>query len=136
MKARTANKRKPHDLTPAMEWIIGSVGAALFLFGLTFLTIEGMRGENEPGQVSFRVDEIVHTEGAYLVRYTARNHGSQTLADVQISAHVLDGTAEVEVARAAIDYLPGDSTHSGGFYLRENPELHRLEIRAEGYQEP
>jgi uncharacterized protein (TIGR02588 family) len=136
MSTHGAKKRKPHDLTPAMEWIIGSFGAALFLFGLTFLTVEGMRGDNEPGSVSFRVDEIVHTEGAYLVRYTARNHGSQTLADVQISAHVLDGTAELEVARAAIDYLPGDSSHSGGFYLRENPERHRLEIRAEGYQEP
>lgn len=136
MSTHKTKQRKSHDLTPAMEWILGGIGAVLFLLGLTFLVAEGLRGENEPGAITFRIDAIVHTDGAYLVRYTARNHGSQTLADVQISAYVLEGSAELEVARAAIDYLPGDSTRSGGFYLQENPEHHRLEIRAEGYQEP
>lgn len=136
MSTHRTKQGRRHDPTPALEWIVGSIGAALFLLGLAFLLIEGMRGENAPGAVSFHVDEIVRTEGAYLVRYTAHNHGSQTLAGVQISAYVFDGAEQIDVVRAVIDYLPGDSKRSGGFYLRENPKRHRLEIRAEGYQEP
>lgn len=119
-----------------MEWILGTFGAVLFLCGLAFLALQGFREQDEPAAVSFSVDEIVPTRGTYLVRFTAHNHGSRTLADVQISARVFDGDEPIELARAQIDFLPGDSTRSGGVFLQQDPARHRLEIRAEGFQDP
>jgi uncharacterized protein (TIGR02588 family) len=134
--SKTAQSSKQHETTPLLEWILGGLGVALFAWAVGFLVLEGWRGHDRPGGVEIRVEEIVPTDDAYIVRYEAQNEGTQTLVDVHISAVVLDATSEIERAEAVIDFLPGQSLRRGGFYLREDPRKYQLEIRVEGYQEP
>jgi uncharacterized protein (TIGR02588 family) len=135
MNARSKQSKR-QESTPAMEWILGGIGAVLFLSAIAFLTVEGLRGDDRPDAISFRVEEIIPMNDAFLVRYSAQNSGTQTLADLQVRAEVFDGTTVVDEAEGTLDFLPGQSQRSGGFYLREDPKKYRLEIRAEGYQEP
>jgi uncharacterized protein (TIGR02588 family) len=119
-----------------LEWILGGVGVVLFASAIAFLIYEGSRGQDQPGGVEIRIDEIIPTDDAYLVSYRAHNQGTQTLVDLHISARVVDGTTELERVEAGIDFLPGESSRQGGFYLREDPRKYRLEVRVGGYQEP
>jgi uncharacterized protein (TIGR02588 family) len=129
-------KRKSHDDTPAIEWMLGIIGALLFLSAVGFLMYEGSRGQDHASAITISVTEVLPVQDAYLVRYAAHNDGTQTLADVQLSARLFDGNSQIESVQGQLDFLPGDSTRAGGFYLRNDPRRYRLEIRAEGYQEP
>jgi uncharacterized protein (TIGR02588 family) len=128
--------KQSQETTPLLEWILGGLGVLLFLGAVGFLLFEGSNGEDRPAEVEIHVDEIVPARNAYIVRYRAHNAGTQTLVDVRISATLYDDARVVEQAEAAIDFLPGQSWRRGGFYLREDPRQHRLEIKVGGYQEP
>src|SRR5512138_1686032 len=136
MSPKTARAGKRHDATPLLEWVLGGIGVVLFVGAIAFLTYEEFRGADRVSGVEIHIDEIVRTHDAYLVRYRAHNQGTQTLVDLRIVARVLDGTTERERVEAGIDFLPGESWRRGGFYLREDPQKYRIEIRAGGYQEP
>jgi uncharacterized protein (TIGR02588 family) len=135
MNKRAENK-KAHDVTPLLEWILGVVGALLFVVGITHLTVEGLRGEDRPAEITFTVNEVLPAGEGFLVRYTAHNRGTQTLAELHLKAEMIAGSTVMDEAQATLDFLPGQSSRSGGFYLQEDPNRYRLEIRAEGYQEP
>jgi uncharacterized protein (TIGR02588 family) len=136
MNKHARNRKAPHDATPLLEWILGGIGAVLFVVGIAYLTIEGLRGEDRPAEITFTVDEVLPAGNGFLVRYSAHNQGTQTLAEVQLRAEIIAGTTVMDEAQSTLDFLPGQSSRSGGFYLREDPSRYRLEIRAEGYQEP
>jgi len=122
--------------TPALEWILGAAGTVLLLACIGYLLYRGGQEDEKAGDVSVQVANISQVGSSYLVRFTARNEGTQTLASLNVSARLLDGDTEVSTAQAVIDYLPGRSMRSGGFYFTEDPRRHRLELRAEGYQSP
>lgn len=136
MSPKTSRARRQRDTPPLLEWLLGGVGVVLFVGAIAFLLYEGTRGHDRPAAVEIRVDDILPIGDAYLVRYQAHNRGTLTLVDLNVSARVLDGDAELERADARIDFLPGESSRKGGFYLQEDPRAYRLEIRAGGYQEP
>ena len=131
-----AKNGKPHDVTPVLEWILGAIGALLFLAAIAYLTIEGLRGEDRPAQIIFTVDEVLPAGNGFLVRYSAHNQGTQTLAELHLKAEIVAGTTVMDEAQSTLDFLPGQSSRSGGFYLREDPSRYRLEIRAEGFRKP
>jgi uncharacterized protein (TIGR02588 family) len=132
----SAKNRKAHDATPLLEWILGTIGALLFVAGVAYLTIEGLRGEDRPAEITFTVDEVLRAGDGFLVRYSAHNQGTQTLAEVHLKAEIVAGTTVMDEAQSTLDFLPGQSSRSGGFYLQEDPNRYRLELRVEGYQEP
>lgn len=136
MSPKTSKTRRQHDTTPLLEWLLGSIGVVLFIGAIVFLLYEGTRGHDQPAAVEIRVDDIIQVGDSYLVRYRARNRGTLTLVDLHVSARVFDGSTERERAEATIDFLPGESSRKGGFYLREDPRKYRLDIRVNGYQEP
>lgn len=136
MTEKKTRARKRHDATPLLEWVLGGIGVLLFLGAIAFLVYEGSSGPNQPAGVEIRIDAVIPTEDAYLVRYRAYNQGTQTLVDLHVTARVLDGSKELERVEAAIDFLPGRSWRRGGVYLHEDPRKYRLEVRAAGYQEP
>ena len=134
MKSRSHTKAHPD--TPLLEWIFGSLGAALFIFGVGFLVVEGLHGNDNPGRVDFQVHEMAPAGDAFYVRYSAHNLGTLTLADLHIRAELKRDEITVETAHGTLDYLPGESTRTGGFFLRQDPRGLDLVISAEGYQDP
>lgn len=124
------------EATPALEWILGALGGLLLLASLAFLINRAVSGADEPGAVTIVADQITQTGEAWLVQFTVHNAGTQTLAELHVSARVFDGTSEIDNAQAVIDYLPGRSKRQGGFYLRNDPGAYRLELAPEGFQKP
>lgn len=122
--------------TPFLEWLIGGIGVVLLVSCVAFLVYQGLVNGERPGPVSASVLEILDVGDRHVVTFKIGNEGTQTLSNLQISAHLLDGEREVESARTTIDYLPGNSSQEGGFYFEHDPRALKIEIRPEGYQKP
>ena len=121
--------------TPLLEWVIGAMGLALLAAAIVFLAIEGLQQESRGG-VRVMPELTQKVENGYLVHVAVRNLGKQTLADLHISARLLSDEQEIDSAELVIDYLPGQASRKAGVYLRHDPSRYRLELRAEGFQEP
>lgn len=134
--AKQSNTRKRDERTPFIEWLIGGIGVVLLVACVAFLIYEGVANGEAPGPITSVVTEIVDAGDRHVVVFEIDNGGSQTLSNLHITAHLLDGDREVESARTMIDYLPGHSSQRGGFYFEHDPRKLRVEIRAEGYQKP
>jgi uncharacterized protein (TIGR02588 family) len=122
--------------TPALEWLLGGLGAALLFAGVAFLIHEGLTSDGEPGRVDARLIDVRSAGDAFVVRFELHNAGDDTLSNLHVTARVTDAGKELESATAVIDYLPSRSTQRGGFYLRHDPRRYTLEIAPEGYQQP
>ncbi len=119
-----------------LERLLGGVGLLLVVGCLGYLIYEGIKDGEAPGALTVTVLEIVPTGETYLVNFDLQNGGSQTLSNLQVTARLLEAGREVERATTTLDYLPGRSSQSGGFYFREDPRQFTLAITPEGYQLP
>ena len=133
---KKSSRAKANRDTPLLEWIFGTVGAVLFLLGVALLTFEGLQGEDHPGRIEFKVHEVMQAGDAFYVRYSAHNLGTLTLTELNVRAELFREGTVIETARGTLDFLPGESSRTGGFFLRQDPRAFRLVISAEGYQDP
>ena len=132
--ARTQDKA-PRE--PLLEWIAAGVGLVLTVGMLTVIGREALSGEvGQPPAIEVRVERVVATPAGFVVEIAATNRSGATAAAVQVEGELKDGEAEVETSGAVFDYVPGHATRRGGLFFREDPRLHRLEVRALGYQAP
>lgn len=127
---------KQRRRTPIFEQVLGAIGVVLLAACVVFLVYEGLNGDEHPGQVTATMTEVLPAGNMYIVTFELHNAGSQTLSNVQVTARLTDGNRELERANVTIDYLPGRSRTAGGFYFKNDPRTHTLEIKPEGYQEP
>jgi uncharacterized protein (TIGR02588 family) len=131
------HKSSPRNApTPLLEWVLGGIGVVLVIACVGFLVYQGMNGDERPGKIVATVTDIVSAEDEHIVMFELRNGGSQTLSNVRVTGRLTEGDEELERAQTIIDYLPGHSRQGGGFYFKNDPRAHLVEIRAEGYQEP
>ena len=122
--------------TPALEWLLGGIGAAMLFVGVVFLVRDGLSSSDRPGPVEATVIEGVRAGAASNVRFELHNAGDETLSNLRVTARLAEGDREIETASTVVDYLPARSTQRGGFFLRHDPERYDLEIAPEGYQTP
>jgi uncharacterized protein (TIGR02588 family) len=137
-QAQAARKRAAarNSATPALEWLLGAIGAALLLAAVALLVRDGLNRTQRPGVVEARVLDVARAGTAFVVRFELRNSGDETLSNLRVTARLADGDSVIETASTTIDYLPAHSTHAGGFYLRHDPDRYTLAIAPEGYQVP
>ena len=128
--------RSPLAGTPLLERLLAVMGALLLGSGVAFLVHDGLTRDDEPGGITIHVDEIRAAAGDYVARFTIHNGGGETLSQLHLTARLMDGDAEIESARASVDYLPGHAKQEGGFYFDHDPRRYVLSIRPEGYVEP
>jgi uncharacterized protein (TIGR02588 family) len=128
--------RAKKSATPALEWLLGGLGAAMLFSGVAFLVHQGLTSNGHPGAIVVKMIDVSPAGDAFVVRYEMHNSGDDTLSNLRVTARLRDGEKEIESSSTIIDYLPARSTQEGGFYLRRDPRLHTLEIAPEGYQSP
>jgi uncharacterized protein (TIGR02588 family) len=118
-----------------IEWLVGGLGAIIFVGMLAVLIATGVNGADGPPSVRVTVERVQQIGGGYVVEFVARNAGEGTAAGVDIVGELTAG-ASVEERRAHFDYLPPHSARRGGVFFEGDPRQGELTLRAEGYNDP
>jgi uncharacterized protein (TIGR02588 family) len=124
---------KPARISP-WEWIAAGVASAIVVTMVVTLLVAGRR-ERTPPRFAIAVDSIAASGADYLVRFTIRNEGSVTGAEVQVEGE-LTGVGDSEKSSATFDFVPGGSRRHGGMLFRHDPRSGQLTLRPVGYREP
>lgn len=122
--------------TSVVEWIAAGFGAVAFLSMLGFLAYEGSREVEGSPKVVFTTLTPERQGQSFLLKFEATNAGEMTATDLTVRATLSDGLKEVEVREMTIDYLPKQSSRSGGFYFLRNPADYNLTLTAASYLDP
>ncbi len=117
------------------EWLAGGIAAAIIAAMIVTLVIAG-RDEETPPRFAIAVDSIEPSGADFLVRFTIRNEGHQTGAQVVVEAELRNGGEPPETSQATFDYVPGMSLRRGGVLFRHDPRAGQLTLRPLGYREP
>lgn len=118
------------------EWVVGAVCGVLVLCAIGYLAYHALARRDLPPVLAVRVERIVPTTAGHVVEVAVRNEGSETAANVSIEGTLLRGTAVVERSTATLDFVPAGTEREGGLLFTKDPGVHRLELRATGFDRP
>lgn len=134
---RRAAERAGDPFTPTrLEWLVAGLGLLLLLAMVGFLLFEAFGAPETPPDLKVEVAGLAAVDAGYLVEFDVTNGGELAAAAVRIEGRLAKPDGSVEVSRAELGYVPPGSVRSGGLLFREDPAGGRLELRAEGYEQP
>ena len=121
---------------PALEWLLGSIGALMVAGAIGFLAWSGSATGDSSPDIRVEVERILQQRNGWLVLVRVFNEGGSAAAEVTVGGELTtpDGTAEA--AELRLDYLPSRSDRQGGLFFTRDPRGHDLKVRALGYAEP
>lgn len=125
---------QPKRISP-WEWLAAAVATAIVVAMMVTLFIAGRR-ERTPPRFAIAVESVAPSGADYLVRFSIRNEGDQTGAQVIVEAELHDSGASPETSSTTFDYVPGRSVRHGGLLFRHDPRAGQLTLRPLGYREP
>jgi uncharacterized protein (TIGR02588 family) len=128
-------QKAPHE--PMLEWAAAGLGLVLTLWIVAVIGREALNHEAEQlPAIEVAVQRVAPTQTGFVVEFEAVNRSGGTAAAVAIEGALKAGEASVETSSAVLDYVPGHSRRTGGLFFTSDPRLHRIEVRALGYQMP
>ncbi len=128
--------KQGRDTTP-LEWAVAITGALFVLLAAGYMTWSGLRRPAHPvPRVSIQVDTVQQVDALWLVRFTARNEGSQTAATLTVEGRLSNADSTIETATVTLDYVPAHSSRGGGLFFQHDPRPLRLEVVPRGYELP
>src|SRR5690606_259641 len=116
--------------TPWIERVAATLRAAVALVLVGVRGWEAIEGPARAPAVGVAVERITPTDTGY-VEVRAQNRSSTTAAGVVIEAEL-----GAERGEATLDYLPGRSSRTAGFFFDHDPRRGALRVRALGYATP
>ena len=120
-----------------LEWISAALGMLLALAILGFIAWEAFGGpERKPPAIEVLPLAVTATGGSFVLEIEVRNGSDQTAAALQVEGELRDGTGSVEKSQAVLSYVPGQSERRAGLIFSKDPRLHRVSLRATGYERP
>jgi uncharacterized protein (TIGR02588 family) len=135
-KPDTVDPKSDESETPPLEWAIACLGLMFVVAAVGLLLYKAIWREASPPQVTVRVISIVPVQNGFLVQFETRNQGGSTAEGVVIGGELKRGAEQVEASHTTVEYLPPNSTKSGGLFFTHDPRQFELEARAFGYEEP
>lgn len=124
----------PHRIS-AWEWFAGAVATAIVGAMIVSLLVTG-RSEQTPPRFAIDVQSIDTSGADFVVRFSIRNDGRQTAAEVMVEGQLQGGGDPPETSVVTFDYVPGNSVRRGGVLFRRDPRAAKLTLRALGYRQP
>jgi uncharacterized protein (TIGR02588 family) len=121
---------------PAIEWVVGAIGALLVGATVLYLVIHALQRDEIPPEVRFTRTLVHAQQDGFLIEFEVANGGSLAAAQVVLEGELTlpDGTSET--AEATLDYLPPHSRREGGLFFEHDPRSGSLTLRALGYARP
>lgn len=129
-------RQNKEDKISVWEWITAFIGLALVTGAIGFMLYNAAAGSETPPSVTLRVEKIEQIENGYLVKFSALNKGSETIAEVAIEAELKAGGEKTETKQVTLHYLPSHSVRKGGFFFQNDPRQFDLQMSAVGYEQP
>lgn len=121
---------------PAYEWVAGGVGLALVAAAVGFTVWEGATESPLPPAFDVGVDRVETLNGLHTVVFTIRNTGETTGAQVTVRVTLRRDGVALDSAETTFDYVPAESSRTGGFIFRHDPRPLELEIGAISWTTP
>lgn len=119
-----------------LEIVASGTGLLLTLAMLAFIGWEALtRPGDVPPAVTVEAGQVTRGGGVWVLEFEAVNHTPVTAANVRIVGTFNEGGRAVE-SEAALDYVPGGSSVSGGLFFSIDPRGREVELRALGYANP
>ena len=120
----------------AAEWAVAAFGLLLVLGAVGYLLASAVRGGDARPRLAVRADSVVALAAdAFVVPFTARNDGRETVAEVTVAGELRDG-AGTETVRVLLDFLPAESERRGALVFTRDPRARPLRLRVESWREP
>jgi uncharacterized protein (TIGR02588 family) len=129
-------KRRTVQGTSAIEWLAAGIGGLMFSVMIAYMVIAGLDETDGVPSIEIEAAAPVRQGRVFIVRFDARNVGSQTASGLVVKATLSRGETEIETAEATIDYLPTGSTRSGGFFFQHDPKDYVLDVIPVSYADP
>ncbi|MBL0422187.1 hypothetical protein JI739_17700 [Ramlibacter sp. AW1] len=130
----TAQREGP---PPLLEWVVAAIGLVGVLASMGVLGWHAWRSPAEGApEPRIEVNRIEPQGGQYLVQLTVRNAGTRAAGDLLVSGELWSQDQRVERSEMRLDHLPAGSLARGGLLFSRDPRGLRLQLRAEGYQQP
>lgn len=120
----------------AAEWIASGLGALVVLATLGFLLYRALWGGDRPPAMEVSLDTVVAVPSGHLARFTVRNVGDHTGAQVKIQGTVERPGEPIETRETTLDYVPAGSQRSGGLYFTTDPDSGTVTFEALSYTAP
>ena len=121
---------------PLWERIIAGSGLLMVVLLLGYLMHHAIAGDHSPPNVLVEVVEIRENGEDFLVIFEAHNDGGTTASSVVISGSLSRFGFATDSAQATLDFIPAESTRTGGLFFREDPREGTLRITPSGYVVP
>ncbi len=119
-----------------LEWVAAAVAGLVVLGLVGMLLREAWSGADLPPDLRVELQAPILRDGRAHLRFTLANRGGQTAAGVGLTLQVRDGDAVVETRRLTVDYVPGRSEASGGFYVDALRQGQVPVVAVDGYVDP
>jgi uncharacterized protein (TIGR02588 family) len=100
-------------------------------------TVLGAGGrEGTPPRFAITIESVAASGPDFLVRFSIRNDGDNTAAQVIVEGELEHGEASPETSSVTFDYVPAGSVRRGGVLFRHDPQTGQLTLRPLGFREP
>ena len=116
------------------EWVSLGISALLIASTVTYLIVQGLRGQSEfvPLAIDIVDDGISQVADQYIVPIEVHNRGQQTIRS--FTGEIRLGGAEGESHEFTIDYLGVRATEKVYVYLHRDPRSEDVRVTALTYQ--
>lgn len=131
-----ARERARNARIARWEWVASAVAAAVVLGLVWMLLREAWSGADLPPDLRVELEAPVVLDGRAHLRFTLANRGGRTASAVGLTLQLRDGDAVVETRRLTVDYVPGRSRATGGFFVDAPREGLVPVVVVDGYVDP
>lgn len=121
---------------PFWEWTVAGVGLVMFVATLGYLTFDALAPEPTSPSPRIEVTSVESQDSRFLVHLRVHNAGKTTAAGLRVSGILKSGGEVLERSATEFEYIPGESSRSGGLFFSRDPSRFQLELRAESFRMP
>jgi len=134
----TTSKRRHTEATQPhwLEWVTGIIAALLVLAMIAWVAKEAILGEDTAPSFVVRQLSTVAVDGGHRVEFEITNRGTATAAAVVVRAQIVGAAGSADTAEVTFDYVPGNSTATGGVFFNQDPAGRDITLHAVGYTDP
>lgn len=120
-----------------LEWTVFAFSGAVLIAVFGFLAYHAVRSEGDAADIDIEVGAPQPQDGSFILPLTFRNHGGQSIQDVEVEVNLIEGGMAADTASITIPFLPRQSTREGWVVFTSDPaEADEIETRIIGYVVP